>query len=166
MKYLALCMAGDQLYEATNEVERRADLDLLGFWPHPAYTPVFIELRDLMSKTLRDPRAQVTLQRLYDYLCDEQLAPAGCADYLDDLRSQMRDGDVMFFLDGLDEIPGADTRERREQVKALTNLLRDNFPQCRILITARPYAYAGDWRLDGFGRVSLAPLDADRLGEL
>ncbi len=163
MKHLALCLAGDMLPAGE---EAHADRNRLGFWPLPAYTPVFIELRALVRTALPDAEAEVTLETLFGYLRDEQLKPYNIADYLADLRDQMRDGDVMFFLDGLDEIPDAETAARRNQVKTLVALLRGQFPRCRILVTSRPYAYAGDWQLDGFGQVRMAALDTDRLEEL
>lgn len=163
MKHLALCLAGDMLPEGE---EAQADRNQLGFWPLPAYTPVFVELRALVRTVFPDQREAVTLEQFFAYLRDEQLKPYGVEDYLDDLRDQMRDGDVLFCLDGLDEVPDAETPERREQIKAMVALLRGQFPKCRIVVTSRPYAYAGDWQLDGFGQVKLAQLDPDRLEEL
>jgi len=163
MQHLALCMAGDML----GGDETRADLNSLGFWqPLPAFTPVFIELRALVRTAFSHVSDPVTLERLYTFLEHEQLQPYGASPYLEDLKAQMREGGAMFFLDGLDEVPDAGTRERRDQIKAFVNLLRDHFPKCRIVITSRPYAYAGDWRLDDFGQVDLAQLDPDRLEEL
>jgi formylglycine-generating enzyme required for sulfatase activity len=172
MRHLALCMAGDQLANMGESSHSGADLEHLGFWPWPAYTPIVISLRDLVSKEF--PRHDsgcpaedaITPQLLFDYLAREQLKPAGVPGYLDDLKAQLRGGDAMVFLDGLDEVPDADQTARREQIKQFVRILRDLYPRCRILVTSRPYAYAGDWFLDGFGQVSLAPLGESRLQRL
>ena len=166
MRHLALCMAGDMLSEPDDPTLAGASLDRLGFWPWPAYTPVFVELRELVSKAFPSETDPVTLKRFLDYLKDEQLCPDTLEPYLDHLVSQMEHGEAMLFLDGLDEISGADSKQRREQVKQLARLLRCSYPKCRILITSRPYAYAGDWPVEGFGTVTMAWLDDDRLEEL
>lgn len=162
LKHLALCMAGDMLHEGE---ESQADLNRLGFWPLPAYTPVFIELRTLVSSAFPNTGDEITLEKFFVYL-HEQLKRSELASYLEALKDQMRDGDVMLFLDGLDEVPQAGDPNRREQIKTLARLLQKTYPKCRMVITSRPYAYAGDWKLDDFGQVNLASLDEDRLEEL
>jgi formylglycine-generating enzyme required for sulfatase activity len=164
LQHLALCLAGDLLHEGE---EARADLNRLTFWSLPPYVPVFIELRDLVEKAFPNPADKVTINKLYSYLEEHQLAEYAIREHLRELRDMMRDGEVMFFLDGLDEVPDAETKERRQQIKALIGLLREQHRECRILVTSRPYAYvAEDWQLHDFGHVSLAPLDLDRLEEL
>jgi formylglycine-generating enzyme required for sulfatase activity len=159
LKHLALCLAGDML------ADPRANLDALEFWPLPAYTPIFVELRALVRTAFPDPKEAVTLEKWFGYLDAAQLREYGLSDYLPYLREQMRDGDAIIFLDGLDEVPDADQPGRRDQIRALAHLLRRQYADCRIVITSRPYAYK-DWTLDGFGQVDLTTLDADRLEEL
>ncbi|MDX2078085.1 MAG: SUMF1/EgtB/PvdO family nonheme iron enzyme [bacterium] len=163
LKHLMLCMAGDMLHEGE---ESKADLNKLGFWTLPAYTPIFIELRALIRTAFPQPEDVVTLDKCFAYIEAEHLKPYGNSLYMPHLKDQLRDGDVMIFLDGLDEVPDADMVERREQIKMLAHLFRTQYPQCRIAVTSRPYAYAGDWQLNGFGQVSLTTLDQDRLEEL
>ncbi|MBZ0282072.1 MAG: HEAT repeat domain-containing protein [Anaerolineae bacterium] len=164
MRHLALTMAGDMLREGD---EAKVDINQLRYWPHPAYTPIYIELRSLVRSAFPDLRDEVTLEKFFTYIEQELLKPDGLTGYLNDLRDQMRDGDAMIFLDGLDEVPEADRRERREQIKKLANDLRESYPECRIVVTSRPYAYfAEDWQLNGFGHVTLAALESERLKEL
>ncbi|MDZ4671667.1 MAG: TIR domain-containing protein, partial [Phototrophicales bacterium] len=163
LKHLMLCMAGDMLYEGE---ESKADLNKLGFWALPAYTPIFIELRALIRTAFPQPEDVVSLDKCFAYIEAEHLQPYGNSQYMQYLKDQLRDGDVMIFLDGLDEVPDADMVERRDQIKTLAHLFRTQYPQCRIVVTSRPYAYAGDWQLNGFGQVSLTTLDRDRLEEL
>ena len=162
IKHLALCLAGDKLFEGE---ESRVDKNTLGFWPLP-YTSLVVELRGLVRTAFPKLTDIVTLEKFFHYLESEQLKPYEIADYLPHLRAQMRDGEVIIFLDGLDEVPDAEADERWDQIRKLVDLLSQQFPQCRICITSRPYAYTSDRHLDGFGQVNLTTLDADRLEEL
>ena len=169
LKHLALCLADDMLID-----EDQASLDTLEFWPHKPYTPVFIELRALIRTAFPNMDDQVTLAKILGYIDEEQLKPHDIHGYLvkgtegeeTPLRVQMRAGEVIFFLDGLDEVPDAAEAERRSQIKEIVRELRGAFPDCRMVITSRPHAYAGDWQIEDFGQVTLAPLDEDRLEEL
>lgn len=165
VKHLALSMAGAMLPYREDD-PNAPGLHRLGFWPHPPYTPIMIELRALVRTAFPDSAEPVTLDKVFAYVEAEHLKPYGISQYLTSLRDQLRDGDAMIFLDGLDEVLDAETPERREQIKMLVHLLRQQYPNCHILVTSRPYAYAGDWQLEGFGQVKLALLDADRLEEL
>jgi formylglycine-generating enzyme required for sulfatase activity len=69
----------------------------------------------------------------------------------------MRTG--LFLLDGLDEVPEAG-RRRKCLLEAIQNLAASLPPKRRILLTARPYAYADpQWRLPDFQIIALAPFN-------
>ena len=70
----------------------------------------------------------------------------------------LREGGL-FLLDGLDEVPEAGRRRRclLEAVQALIECLPSDG---RMLLTARPYAYADpEWQLSGLPILALAPFD-------
>ncbi len=70
----------------------------------------------------------------------------------------------MVLLDGLDEVPEAD--RRRECLLEAVAHLADALPSARsrLLVTARPYAYADPrWHLPGFQVLSLAPFDQGQI---
>lgn len=165
MKHLAACMAGDLLLPWDTP---KLSLDNLNFWPHAALTPLFIELRDLVGKMFLDPQTTVTPSIFFDYIREHLLKPRGLVDYLDPLRQQMGEGDVLLCLDGLDEVPNGDDELRPRQIRGLIAELKNLYPQMRMVVTARPYAYRNHWRMDdlGFGEVRLSRLDDDRLREL
>ena len=160
LKHMTLCLAGDMLGRDD------AHLEKFGFWPHPAYTPVFIELRSLVRSAFSSLTDEVTLDKFFNYIETKQLAPYQAEAYLEAIKEQLQDGDAIILLDGLDEVPDAADEKRRKQIKTLAHLLKATYPDCRIVVTSRPYAYAGDWSLDDFGEVRLSHLDSDRLEEL
>jgi formylglycine-generating enzyme required for sulfatase activity len=69
----------------------------------------------------------------------------------------------LFLLDGLDEVPEAEERRRSllEAIKALAASLPAG---SRLLLTARPYAYADPkWQLPGFELLALAPFSPEQV---
>jgi len=66
----------------------------------------------------------------------------------------------LLLLDGLDEVPEAN-RRRRCLLEAVADLAASLPPgRCRVVVTARPYAYADPrWHLYGFRSLVLAPFD-------
>ncbi|MEQ8673153.1 MAG: SUMF1/EgtB/PvdO family nonheme iron enzyme [Aggregatilineales bacterium] len=165
-KHLALCMAGDMQRILVDDAA--VTLDNLGFWPHPAYTPLYIELRAMIGESFRDASDHnITPALFLTYVKEHLLKPYAVENYDELLRDQLRDGDVMIFLDGLDEVPEADDEQRRKQIKELVRMLQTTYRNCRIVVTSRPYAYKSeDWQVNDFGHVELASLDEDRLKEL
>lgn len=74
----------------------------------------------------------------------------------------MKDGGLV-VLDGLDEVPSVH-RHRRILLDAVEDLTAALGDASRILVTARPYAYADpQWHLDGFEILALAPFNADQV---
>jgi hypothetical protein len=66
----------------------------------------------------------------------------------------------LILLDGLDEVPEAN-RRRHCLLEAVADLAAALPPErCRLVVTARPYAYADPcWHLPGFDTLVLAPFD-------
>ncbi len=162
LKHLAICMAGDQLRHSRHA---KADLDTLEFWPLPAYTPVFISLRDLVSKQFADTHDPAGTAQFEAYV-QAQLEAENLGKYWPHLQRQLEDGEAIILLDGLDEVPDAVTKERREQIIRLVDALNVDYEHCRMIVTSRPYAYNGDWQLDGFGQTALVPLFPHRVQQL
>ena len=67
----------------------------------------------------------------------------------------------LLILDSLDETPAA--KASRERLRQVIASFAGRFPNSRILVTSRPYAYAkkSPWRLDRarFAVAGLAPFD-------
>jgi len=71
-------------------------------------------------------------------------------------ESQLYHENTVLLLDGLDEAPGENSRER--MAKLLEETARQ-FPKCRIVVTTRPQALTGDARPPAFEDVWLDEFD-------
>jgi formylglycine-generating enzyme required for sulfatase activity len=80
------------------------------------------------------------------------------------LQNEMREGRSLVLLDGLDEV--AEAGERRAcLLQAVEDFLKGLPKTQRVVLTARPYAYANpDWQLKECEVFNLAPLSAEQVG--
>jgi len=160
LKHLALCLAGDQLRDKDG-----ANIESLRLWTLPAYTPVFIRLADLVKQEFPH-EGDVADTEDFDLFLKKRLKSWDIEDYWRDLQDQLYDGSAIILLDGLDEVPNAVERWRRDQIMDFVSAILNEYGKCRMIITSRPYAYDGTWKLDGFGQTTLIPLHDDRIYEL
>jgi formylglycine-generating enzyme required for sulfatase activity len=160
LKHLALCLAGDVLKDKEN-----VNIETLQLWTLPAYTPVFIRLADIVRQEFpnADDRADT---EDFDLYLQKQLAGWHIEDYWRDLQDQLYDGSAIILLDGLDEVPNAVEKWRRDQIMDFVGAIINEYGKCRVIVTSRPYAYDGTWKLDGFGQTTLIPLHNHRIYEL
>jgi formylglycine-generating enzyme required for sulfatase activity len=174
LRHLTLCLAGALRQEAgAPGVPANATLAALGEWELGAYTPIYVELRDLVRTTFpalptaaQERAKQPTAETFWHYVRDP-LLPGTLTAFARDLRTLADEGKAILLLDGLDEVPQADDPRRREQVKALIAALVNDTPKLRIIVGSRPYAYqVGEWALAGFGQTTLQPLHREQLQEL
>ena len=174
LRHLTLCLAGEVRRQAgVAGVPATATMAALAEWDLGAYTPIYVELRDLVRTAFpalptdpQQPAPRPTAETFWGYLRDT-LLPAALTGFARDLRTLADEGKAILLLDGLDEVAQADDPRRREQVKALIAALVNDTLKLRIIIGSRPYAYqVGDWALAGFGHTLLQPLHADGLQTL
>ena len=175
LRHLALCLAGELRRRAGDaDVPANASLAALRDWLLDAYTPVYIEWRDLVRcvfAALPEDEGQAaalpTVDHFWRYVRTQILAEAGLAAFESELHALFAAGEGILLLDGLDEVAQAADPRRRSQIKALVAGLIAEYPRLRIVVTSRPHAYRlGEWALDGFGRTALKPLSLARLQEL
>lgn len=172
LRHLALCSAGTLLREAgADGAPVAASLDALHGWTR-AYTPIYVELRTLVSSFQQlpaDPAHGADLPGLPEFrrYVHDHLPTEGDETLIDLLFARLRQGQAAILLDGLDEVSQAADPRRRAQIQAFVAELVKEFDGAPIIVTARPYAYRqGEWALEGFGRVELAPLDTSRQAEM
>ena len=75
-------------------------------------------------------------------------------------EAKLSQEDTILLLDGLDEAPGENSRER------MANLLNEaarQYPKCRIVVTTRPQALTGETRPDDFADVWIDEFDSDAI---
>ncbi len=167
VNFVALCLAGEGLQKAAANVQlltaplpvedEDADADEREQqpWQHGALLPVRVVLRDFAARGLPAPTVKATADHLWRFICAE-LPGDVLGDYAPLLRNELQKQGGLLLLDGLDEVPDAD--QRRDQIKQAVEEFMALFPQCRILVTSRTYAYQQqEWRLRGFTETLLAP---------
>lgn len=137
------------------------------FWSMGQLTPVFIRLRDLVRTRFPDVESEVSVTVLVDYV-SQQVVSAGIPSQIarQILLDDLNHGTLFLILDGLDEVPEAQSEQRRAQIVSLVELVSIAFPKTRILVTGRPHAYAGDWVLPGFAHAQLSSLSLEQAEQL
>ena len=162
--FVALCLSGEALGDSI------ANLDLLTAplpddegddeqdrqpWRHGSLLPVAVILRDFAATGLPTDGRPADAETLWRYL-EARLTTASIGEFTPYLRKELRQRGGLLILDGLDEVPEADSR--RAQIKQVIEGFAAAFPKCRILVTSRTYAYQKqDWKLPGFAESTLAP---------
>ncbi|MCP3999618.1 MAG: hypothetical protein GY727_01765, partial [Gammaproteobacteria bacterium] len=83
-------------------------------------------------------------------------------EYAAHLKKELLEIGGVVLLDGLDEVP--DAEKRRIQIKQAIEDFANVYPNCRIMVTSRTYAYQGQgWRLAGFSETILAPFSEGQI---
>jgi len=166
-RFLALCMAGETLDLPGANLRRLASsipessAQEEEAWDHGALLPVWISLRDFAARGLPASGERTTAQQLWSYI-EEDLNATGLGEYSPLLRRHLLSQGGLLILDGLDEVPEAESR--REQVRQSIESFVRSFDRCRVLVTCRTYAYQNQgWRLPGFAEAVLAPFDEDQI---
>ncbi len=174
-RHLALCMAGEYLGKieanvpSMNRLPRECQSEMVDIapWPHGPMLPLFVELRRFVASEIFSTKSQPgSAEELLRFVTSE-LPEASGRIFREMLEECLvdRSGGAILILDGLDEVPGAE--QVRQRLKEVVTSFVALYPECRVLLTCRPYAYAPDslWRLDteGFVETSLAPFDDDKI---
>ena len=167
VNFVALCLSGTAL-------GRKPDLDILTAplpadenrrpgreekpqpqpWVHDALLPVRVILRDFAARGLPPVGQKATAKTLWDFIAAE-LSACSLGDFAPHLRKELLEKGGLLMLDGLDEVPEAE--QRRAQIKQAVEDFASVYPNCRVLVTSRTYAYQKqDWRLKDFTETVLA----------
>lgn len=152
----ALAFACDPRAERQSKVK---GLEMLGpSWIHGPILPIYVSLRDFANTPELFPKSlgAGSANHLLDYV---KRATGNLAQHLEAYLTQ---SDVpthgsLLVLDGLDEV-----YEERDRIilRRIIENWADRFPNCRIIVTSRTYAYRHDsrWRLsERFASAELAP---------
>jgi HEAT repeat protein len=121
--------------------------------------PVFLEL-----KTVRygDAFAKEFEVLLFEHVVNEKLKLRSVQreEFEEHFFNLLRNGEVVIFLDGLDEIRG---NQANNLFIAVNNFVGSVYGKNRIVISTRPYALSSHF--DGFAEMEIAPLDSQQIVE-
>ena len=152
----ALAFACDPQAERQSKIK---GLEMLGpSWIHGRILPIYVSLRDFANTPELFPKSlgESSAHHLLSYV---KKATGNLAQHLEAYLTQT---DVpthgsLLVLDGLDEV--YEEKDRIILQRIIENWV-DRFPNCRIIVTSRTYAYRHDsrWRLsERFASAELAP---------
>ncbi|HRN69371.1 MAG TPA: SUMF1/EgtB/PvdO family nonheme iron enzyme [Promineifilum sp.] len=151
VSYLALCLARDHLKDEkiNQELLREQGWGL----SHLRLIPVPVTLRTYAAEGLSKG------QDLWTYI-EAVLAAANLAGYAPYLKKQLAQGGLL-LLDGLDEVDNAP--KVRKALKTQVESFVDTFPNVRIIVTSRPYAYGAGWELSRFSVTRLLDFSPEQI---
>ena len=138
-------------------------LERLQGWQHGPMLPIRIELRELAAYA-REHGIKTGNVALFNRYLRHLLSEWEVAQFADELFQIIRkdEGNVLFLLDGLDEVPTS----QRQLVVDMVNKLQERRKKQRYLVTCRPYAYIGQvWRLIDFKEATLAPFSSEQIAQ-
>ena len=165
VNFVALCHAGECLDDADINLRyltqalpdpEGKDTNKPQAWQHGGLLPLRVILRDFAARGLPKPGQPANGSQLWAFV-EAELKACDLAEFAPHLRQELRDKGGLVLLDGLDEVPEAETR--REQVKLAIEEFCKTYSLCRVLLTSRTYAYQQQgWQLSGFIQAELLPL--------
>ena len=137
-------------------------IDKLGHWPHGRLTPVFIKLRDLfkIDKFFKSFKP-IEIEDFENYL-NRYASGQDAVSTINDVIKDMRSGQAVIILDGLDEIPipsetSGELEYLHDRLREFAHLLSKSYPDSRIIFTSRNYAYQ-NWKLENYEVVTIEDL--------
>ncbi len=143
VNYLAYCLASHHLNPDAGWLHHHLPA-LPAAWQ--TLLPIPISLRELSIWIQRDQINQRKSRLLLDYL-QSWLHERILDEFYFVLKEQLRRGQALLLLDGVDEIPDDD--QLRRQIKEMISDLSDAFPDTPILVTCRVLSYRTiHWQLD------------------
>ena len=164
VNFVALCLAGACLNDAEINLgfltkplpnDDGEDTDKPQPWSHDALLPLRVILRDFAARGLA--AVGKSKSPLLWAFIEAELQACDLAEFVPHLKRELREKGGLVLLDGLDEVPEAETR--RGQVKEAIEEFCKTYSLCRVLLTSRTYAYQQQgWQLSGFTQAELLPL--------
>lgn len=159
VNFVTFCLAGEGIGDPVG------NLALLGSqgpaWGRGPLLPLRIKLRELAGKGFAAPTGPATASQLWDFI-RQDLEAATLGEFAPVLRQELLDRGGLLLLDGLDEIP---EEENRQRALTVVRKFAESHPRCRILLTCRTEAFSNGQmgKLDDFAPAVLAPLDAEQI---
>ena len=155
LRWVAHCLAGDRLGRTPGAAGQHLGLDRARL---PVLVPIagwlhFVECCKAQNK---GPALPQGAEWLVAYL-DERATDANQGLAAGDFRRALKEGDCALLLDGLDEAPDD---QQRQRARGLIEMLGRAYPDCAVVVTSRPAAYQDKAVLAGFTHSHIEALDA------
>jgi len=138
----------------TDEEEEEIQQEEL-HWTNGAPLPVLIELRDFARNPF-DPRSPLALWQFVERLLSER----GLESAIASLTLAAQRGNVIFLLDGVDEVP---LQQRRDVWRAIASLADGAYSRCRWVATCRTLSFDDKEAPQGTSSRALQPLTPSQI---
>ncbi|MCB0276235.1 MAG: SUMF1/EgtB/PvdO family nonheme iron enzyme [Calditrichaeota bacterium] len=167
LRFVGLCLSGQALNDPDinltallppkEEGESEEDrLEKTAAFPFANCLPVYLELRNLAAAGLAGDKSGIL-----KYL-ERQLGDGKNEHFVEALKTELDKPGALVLLDGLDEVPEAN--KLREKMKTTIEEFAGTFPNCRVVVTSRTYAYTRQgFKLNDFADAQLAPFDDQQI---
>ena len=165
LRYIANCLAGAALApddarwreKLSWPVRRAGDILRTAHWAGPAPVPILVVLRDFA----RQPFDRHDGTAVINHIC-AQLEADDLGRCRSPLRELARRGQVLFLLDGVDEVPAA---ERPAVWAAISALSKGVYGGSRWVATCRVLSFDPSEAPNGVPVQTLQPLDEEQIGQ-
>lgn len=121
------------------------------------FLPLLLPLLPFSRLLLYHPDRPGTADDLWNHLATTLEGHGRAEGLAAAVHDELEAGRVLLLLDGLDEVVGSETRSR---VVGAVQAFAQMYPQCRIVVSCRVRAYAGEhnrpWQLVGWPTATLA----------
>ena len=155
LRYLALILAQAGLDPSVDPAAQLEGWDALG--DQGRLLPLFLPLLPFARRFADRADHPCDADDLWNYLAADLEANGRYAGVSTAVHDELLAGRVLLLLDGLDEVAG---RASRQQVVGAVQAFARHYPQCRMVVTCRVRAYAGEhnaaWQLPGWPTATLA----------
>jgi formylglycine-generating enzyme required for sulfatase activity len=139
--------------------EQKADGEEI-HWRHGALLPIRVVLREFVASMPDTPGAELGVGDVLAYIGKHYVSDRADS-LIQYLNRSLQDGGLILF-DGLDEVPAADNQ--RGQIRDLVENCIDVLPNCKIMVTSRPYAWRHQgWAISDLHVTQLAEFDRGQI---
>ena len=162
LRYLTVELINNYFGEGGNEFESNLSTYLLD----NKYIPIYIEMRDFSKWLNENERENVNLLEIKEYISkfiniekNEEAKEA--------LWSCIKDNNVLFIFDGLDELYTENRKYSvtKEKLNGIIRQIKGELKCVKLLLSSRIGEYI-DYELPQFKKVKLMPMDRHKIAEL
>ena len=160
VNFVCMCLAGELLHHPqanlvlmTQPLPGQNEDNVKQEWDHHALLPLRITLRDFVARGLPENETG-SATHMWNFI-QAELDRYHLSEFGPLLQNELQKHGGLVMFDGMDEVPEA--KNRRKQIKEVIEDFMVAYHRCRILITARTYAYQNqNFKISGLTESTLA----------